>query len=520
MLQEKELESTHPAGEKIMEQKSRGCWPVDTPGGRYYAEADLDAPVTREGQLIFFAQFLKTGERWKKFFEKCPLKYLGNQGSGTVNTMGTAILSILCGHWRYAHINGVRGDTLNPELLGMSKTVSEDVVRRAMKNIPEDKGLDWLGEELQASVEPLLSQPWVLDIDSTVKTIFGHQQEAEIGYNPRNHGRPSHCYHSYFVANIRLCLGVEVLGGKKTAGSHGLPGLWKRLDGLPRTHWPAMLRGDCSYGNETLLNEAESRGVPCLLKLRKSEKVKSLIARMEHQNAQWRNAGDGWEVMEGELKLTGWNKKRRVVLVRPKPHQRLELKDSGQLLGSEEWQLTSAPWAGNIAVLVTTLSEVGYPAESIARLYRERADAENIYDELKNQWGWNGFTTRSIGPSRLMANLIALVYNWWSLYARLYDTQHHREAITSRPALLHGVARLLRHAGQSTVKVSLQHENSDLLIEAITKVSSLLQHVNSIAEQWTAQQRWAFLLNLIFGHWLGGKRLAGVPLQAEALLSG
>lgn len=105
-------------------------------GGRYYAEADLDAPVTREGQLIFFAQFLKAGERWKRFFQKCPLKYTGNQGSGTVNTMGTAVLSILCGHWCYAHINAVRGDTLNPELLGMSKTVSEDVVRRAMKNIP------------------------------------------------------------------------------------------------------------------------------------------------------------------------------------------------------------------------------------------------------------------------------------------------------------------------------------------------------------------------------------------------
>ncbi|MFI0348392.1 MAG: hypothetical protein ACH346_06475 [Chthoniobacterales bacterium] len=49
----------------------------------------------------------------------------------------------------------VRGDTLNPELLGMTKTVSEDVVRRAMKNISEEQGLAWLGNELQLSVEPL-----------------------------------------------------------------------------------------------------------------------------------------------------------------------------------------------------------------------------------------------------------------------------------------------------------------------------------------------------------------------------
>ena len=82
------------------------------------------------------------------------------------------------------------------------------------------------------------------------------------------------------------------------------------------------------------------------------------------------------------------------------------------------------------------------------------------------------------------------------------------------------MARLLRHAGQSTIKVSLQHENSELLIEAITKVSSMLQRVNVIAEQWTSQQRWSFLLTLIFGHWLGGKRLDGVPTQAEVFFSG
>ena len=107
--------------------------------------------------------------------------------------------------------------------------------------------------------------------------------------------------------------------------------------------------------------------------------------------------------------------------------------------------------AGKIAVLVTTLDPKAYPAVSLARLYRERADAENIYDELKNQWGWNGFTTQQLAPSRLMANLVALIYNWWHLYVRLYDGTHHREAITSRPALLGGVGRLIAHSGQRTV---------------------------------------------------------------------
>jgi len=50
----------------------------------------------------------------------------------------------------------------------------------------------------------------------TVEPHYGHQQGAQIGYNPRSPGRPSHGYHSYFMANTRLCLGVEVRGGKES----------------------------------------------------------------------------------------------------------------------------------------------------------------------------------------------------------------------------------------------------------------------------------------------------------------
>ena len=55
---------------------------------------------------------------------------------------------------------------------------------------------------------PLLAEPWILDIDTTVKPLYGHQEGAVVGYNPKKPGRPSHSYHTYSMAGARLVFDV------------------------------------------------------------------------------------------------------------------------------------------------------------------------------------------------------------------------------------------------------------------------------------------------------------------------
>jgi hypothetical protein len=65
----------HPAGEgKTFPHYPVGTWPLDTPSGRFYAEWDDQSFLTREGQLIFFFQFLQAGGRWAAFLRDCPLQ--------------------------------------------------------------------------------------------------------------------------------------------------------------------------------------------------------------------------------------------------------------------------------------------------------------------------------------------------------------------------------------------------------------------------------------------------------------
>lgn len=524
------LLETHLKGEcPAITLQSADRWPVDTPGGRFYAEWDTQAPVTREGQLMFFFQFLQAGARWSELLADCPLSYIGNRGSGKLNVMGTVMLSILCGHWRYAHINSVRGDQVNAALLGMDKIVSEDVVRTALKRMDEATSLRWVQRHIIDSISPALSLPWILDLDTTVKCLYGHQQGAQIGYNPRKPGRTSHIYHSYFVANLRISLGVEVLPGKASAAPHGMSGLWEMLERLPRERWPTFARGDCGYGSEKIMVEFEGRELPYLLKLRHTSKVKALVRDLMRQSDGWQDCGDGWEAAEATIKLSGWTRPRRVIIVREAPaiapvgEKARRRRDPFELRGIKGQQLSdslTAPWSGRIAVLITSLDKIAYPTICMPKQYRDRGDAENIYDELKNQWGWSGYSTQKLAPSRIMANLIALFYNWWNLYVRFFDEHHHREAITSRPALMQGVARQVQSSGQRTIKVSLLHENGEQIAALVSLTSKQLQQIKPITERWSAEQKWSLLLTRILRRWLGGKWLSDLPPEAGLVLSG
>ncbi len=62
--------------------------------------------------------------------------------------LGSALLSILSGHQRYAHINGLCGEGGNPALLGKRKVVSKDSVRRGFPKMDEDEGVAWLQRHL------------------------------------------------------------------------------------------------------------------------------------------------------------------------------------------------------------------------------------------------------------------------------------------------------------------------------------------------------------------------------------
>lgn len=479
---------------------------LDTYGGKVIIHWDPKASVTGQGQLAFFAEFLKTTGKLDALIKDCPVKYRSNNASTNREVIGTLLLSILSGHNRYSHVTSIRKDQISADLLGMGKLVSEDTVRRWMLELKEEEGNNWLLKHLKSCTDVLLDKDWILDIDSTVKCIYGKQEGAVKGYNPTKPGRPSLVHHTYFASNLRLVLDVEVQPGNQSSASHAQPGLWSYIDKLPKRKRPTFIRGDNAFGNEHMMLEAENRGVDYLFKLKQTSNVQRLINKVSRQE-NWSDTDKGWECIESSLCLMGWTKERRVVVLRRKIKEQIVLQNETKTPQAKQLafiEIAPSTEQYEYAVLVTSLS---LPTESFGQLYRDRADAENIFDELKNQWGWGGFVTQDLKRCKISAKLIALIYNWWSLYAGLIFPDKHREAITSRPLLLNSFGRKTNSGGKTILTLSSSHARAKPVQLMLVKTAAFLRKLNDVAEQLTKEQVWGIVLSRSLYRFLHGEFL-------------
>jgi hypothetical protein len=498
---------------------------VNTPGGRFQVRWDENGSATALGQLPFFAEFLEVSGLFEHWVEGCPMAYSSPNAPPVRDVLGTWMLSILDGQRRYAHVTGLRGDAVAPQILGMKRILSDESLRRGLAHLaPKTKGYaeeervvreaqlvrstNWMGEALAQSTHEALSTDWILDCDTMIKVLYGNQDGAEISYNPTKHGRPSHVIHTYWMANLRLVLDAEVQNGKAHAACHSLPRLLSLLKELPAAQRPRLVRGDNAFGNEPVMVKLEESEQAYLFKLRQWPGVKSLIERLWSGN-EWEDVGQGYYAVETMLKLSGWSRARRVVVVRRAVKQ--PLVGESKAAGKRQKQQRSLQFVDALqpmkiweyAVLVTNTN---YDLQAIGQLYRDRADCENGFDELKNQWGWGGYTTRDLERCNLSARAVALVYNWWSWYVRLAHPQTRLEAITSRPLLLSGVARLTQHAGQSRLLLTLTHAAGDQIKAMIANVRKGLDTILATAPQLTKTERWKALVRYIIGKIFASKR--------------
>ena len=504
---------------------------VSTPGGVFQVRWDERGGATAMGQLPFFAEYLNATGLFEDWIGGCPLSYVSPNAPKLIEVLGTWMLSILDGHKRYAHVGVLRGDGVAPSILGMNKIIGDDSLRRALSAIAPaphkrhtadekaaqqaqlERATKWMQGNLMHSVAEALKTAWILDCDTTIKPLYGHQAGADVGYNPHKPGRPSHAIHTYWIGNLRLVLDAQLESGKRHSPSHSRPGLVALIEGLAPECRPQLVRGDIAFGSEGEMAALEALEQAYLFKLRRSPGVVKLLNRQWNFD-EWSDVGQGWMGREDTLRLMGWSKPRRVVVIRRA--RKIDLEGDKKAAVKRRGRKSNVQKQAELALLdeneatknweyAVLVCDTPYKLEHMGQLYRDRADCENGFDEIKNQWGWGGYSTQDIERCALSARAVALIYNWWSWYVRLANPKNRMEAITSRPKLLSAVGRLTNHAGQSKILLTVMHESVAQIKRLVANVRTGIQYLSSKAPQLAKSERWVAMVRFIVGRILAAQ---------------
>ena len=278
---------------------------ISTLGGDYTLKWDDETQMSVNAHAALLSQFAKAGGFFVRLVETCPMRLKSNNAPDVRDLVATVMVSMINGATRFRHIDRLHGDTATAGLFGVMRFMSCDSVRRDFASIPEDKALPWAWRENLHLLQDVIAEDCVLDLDPTVKPLYGHQEGAEFGYNPQKPGRPSHCYHTLCIAKLRLTLAVVVHPGDETSGTHSRSMLTEYLEFVSSVKKPRLVRGDVSFGNESVIGDCEAADVRYLFKTKRSKSVRRAFRELLADPGAWLASSGGWQCAEREVRDRG-----------------------------------------------------------------------------------------------------------------------------------------------------------------------------------------------------------------------
>lgn len=411
--------------------------------------------LTTHGGFAAFASFLNRSGIIEKLVATCPITRTSNNATPVRDILLSFILTCIVEGRRFRHLRYIQNDAVIAKVFKLKDGVcGEDTVRRFFIEIDSDAGKKWL-DGVYTILHTALPKQFIIDWDSTVTTRYGDQEGVEVGYNPMKPGRGSHHPLIATVAGLRMCLTLSLRPGNSHTAAGMTDAMEDLLARLPSDRRPFITRGDIGFSGDPILRWfEEGKGKPYyVFKLKKSSRVLEAVHAVSEEQWEGARSFGAMMVTERSLQLTTWEKPRRVIIGR-RLIQRETPEESGTLFGVCSYEFS---------VIVTNLTNEQCEAWQIVELYQGRADCENIFDELKNQWGLAGFCSQREHVTELAARFTVLSYNIWSLFARFFGGKNHKEAQTSRREVLLFPAQLTESGRERTLQISVADQFWDVL---------------------------------------------------------
>jgi hypothetical protein len=296
----------------------------------------------------------------------------------------------------------------------------------------------------------------IFDLDSTVLTVYGHQERAEVGFNPKKHGRPSYLPLLCFEGNTQDCWEGSYHPGDTHVSPIPAPLLERALAKLPEAVHEVRVRADGAFFDHKIIEFIEQKRTFYAIVARLTRPLKARLGGLRYH----RISSGGWAA-EFRYCPHGWPGERGFVVIRrPVPEE-----PSAQLplfqRGGYSYQ-----------VLVTNLALTPL---HLWRFYNQRARAELIIRELKDTYALGKIPTKDFAANESFFQIVLLAYNLLNWFKRLCAPAHLQRATLQRlrQRLFLVPSQLVRPGGVPTLRLVPSYPYAAEFVETLRRIRRL-----------------------------------------------
>ena len=359
------------------------------------------AGLTHFGGTYFFHEFIRVLQ--VRDFLSRRLAYPRRNSDYSVSQMLLALIyPIILGLDRIETASLLNANGSFQYLTGLQSFPNPQTLRRFLLNAP-----DQLRRQLHLANDRLLQRfihlpehrsRLIFDLDSTVVTSFGHQEGAEVGYNPRYRGKRSYDPLLCVEANSAFLWDIELRRGDAGtwAGSEEL--LACCFHSTPSDIRELRVRADAGFGYGPVLDMLEAHFAQYSVVARMIPSLKRVLKGLRYEQMN-----SSWEIAEFEHRPHDWSHARRCIVAR----KRIEESDPGPTLFTLERYAYRA-WHTNLPL---TPAGVWY-------FYDGRAGVERRIREIREDYTLTKIPTRAFAANALYLEVIRLAYNLVSAFQR------------------------------------------------------------------------------------------------------
>ena len=239
----------------------------------------------------------------------------------------------------------------------------------------------------------------ILDLDSTVVTVFGRQEGAAVGYNPRYRGKRSYDPLLCLEANSSFLWDAELRRGDAGTWAGSVELLASCFLSIPSDIRELRVRADAGFGYHPVLEMLEARPAQYAVVARMTASLKRALGGLRYERLNPR-----WEIAEFEHRASDWPRVRRCIVAR----RLIEETEPEPTLFTLERYLYRA-WFTNLPLT---------PA-GVWHFYDGRAGMEPRIRELREDFALRKIPTRAFAANALYLEVVRLAYNLVTAFQRV-----------------------------------------------------------------------------------------------------